>query len=215
MSVLLTVFLAALLVLVGLVLLVALFPFDIEGRASVHDAQPELAAGIDWAWGLLGMRWSSGRDATLRMFGLRIWRFSVAKERGEPKKAEERKKDGTRSKQGASGRDRFRAVLSHRPALLGMLGRLGRTLRLRLRVDGIVGTGDPADTAQLFAVVRAMSAIPGVEIALEFDWLDEELELDVRGTGRVWVAQMLLVAVALLRTRENRQALKAVWATAG
>jgi hypothetical protein len=91
-----------------------------------------------------------------------------------------------------------------------MLLRLGRTLRLRLRVSGFVGTGDPADTALLFAQLRALRALPGVKLDLEPDWLEEELELDAEGSARISVGHLLVVAAALLWARENRLALRAM-----
>jgi hypothetical protein len=79
---------------------------------------------------------------------------------------------------------------------------------------GVVGTGDPADTALLFGAVRALQELPGVELDLRPDWLDEELEIDARASVRIWIADLLVVVVALLLVRENRAALREVRAAA-
>jgi hypothetical protein len=94
-----------------------------------------------------------------------------------------------------------------------MLARLALALRLRLRVSGIVGTGDPADTAFLFAILRAVRELPGVQLEVQSAWIDEELELDAEGSARVWIIHLMVVAAALLWARENRTALRAIRAT--
>jgi hypothetical protein len=88
--------------------------------------------------------------------------------------------------------------------------RSARALHLRLRVEGVVGTGDPADTALVSGLARLLEEIPGVEMAVDWEWLEEELELRLEGSARIWIAQMLGIAAMLMLARENRMALRAV-----
>jgi hypothetical protein len=91
-----------------------------------------------------------------------------------------------------------------------MAVRLARPLRLQVRIAGTVGTGDPADMVLLAAIARAAGDLPSVELDLEWDWVDEALELDGELSARIWVGHLLCAAVALFLRRENRAALRAV-----
>jgi hypothetical protein len=88
-----------------------------------------------------------------------------------------------------------------------MAARLVRALHLRVRAGGRVGTGDPADTAALGAVAAALGALPGVELAVELDWVEEALELEVELAARIWIAELLAVAALILLERGHRRAL--------
>jgi hypothetical protein len=190
--------------LLGLLLLVALVPFQAQGSASIHQASLMGAAGVEWGGGLVALRISSERGLAFRLLGVSIpWKRS---RRDEAREEQRRKKRGREP----GKRGRPRTALSHGRALLGMVARLARALRLRLRVNGTVGTGDPADTALLAGLAQLVERVPGLELDLGWEWLDEQLDLDAEGSARIWIAQLLWVAAALLLVRENRAALRAM-----
>ncbi len=206
--------------LVGLLLALVLLPFRVRALGAVHGAEPAGGVRLEWAWGLVGFE-AGNEGAALRLLWLRVWRFGARKkgataDEEEKKKKKEEKKGKKKGKKKASGSvlARLRAGLEHGPALRRMLKRLAATLHFRLVARGVVGTGDPADTALLFGAVRALQELPGVELDLRPDWLDEELEIDARASVRIWIADLLVVVVALLLVRENRAALREVRAAA-
>jgi hypothetical protein len=97
------------------------------------------------------------------------------------------------------------------PLAVWMAARLLGALHLSLRLRGRLGTGDPADTVALVGLLQAARALPGVQLEVEIDWLDEVLEGEAEGSARVWLAEVLAVAALLLLRREHRSAL---WALA-
>jgi hypothetical protein len=189
-------------ILVLLGLLVAV-PFHAQAVGSFHEAALDARAEIAWGWGALSLRVARGGPA-LHLFGLRLWRFS---KRGRREENRREAKTGERS---PTKKRPLRALVEHRRALTSIAARFARALRLRLRVAGVVGAGDPADTALLSSAARLLGALPGVDLALQWDWIDEELEIELDGRARVWIAHLLLTAVVVLLARENRAALRAM-----
>jgi len=193
-------------ILLGLLLLVAAVPFHARATGAVHDGEVSGAVWIGWGWGLLSVNVAAG-GAAVRVAGVRVVRLDGRRggKRSAPAEKERRDAGGERW----AGRLR-RSVRARRP-LLRMAARLARALRLRLRLAGSLGAGDPADTAALVALARLLEAVPGVELPLEFDWLDEVVELEAEGSARIWVAELAAAAAVLLLERENRAALRVVF----
>jgi hypothetical protein len=197
----------------ALLALVVLVPFHARAGGAVHGESAAGAAEVRWGPGLLALRLSSADGLTARLLGIplpRLWsrrgvRRSPGRRRGGPERERGRREAPRARKRPGAG-----AVLRHRGALLRMAVRLARPLRLRVRIAGTVGTGDPADVALLAAIARAARDLPGVELDLEWDWVDEALELDGELSARIWVAHLLCAAAALLLRRENRAALRAM-----
>jgi hypothetical protein len=178
--------LAALAVLLALVVLV---PFHARARGALHGESAAGAAEVRWGPGLLALRLSSADGLTVRLLGIPLPRFGSRpgrrRWRGRRRGRRERER-GMREASRARKRPRAAALLRHRGALLRMAVRLARPLRLRVRIAGTVGTGDPADVALLAAIARAARDLPGLELDLEWDWVDEALELDGELSARIW-----------------------------
>lgn len=199
-----TVLLSILLALLGLLLLLVLLPFHVRAAGSIHGDALAGWARAQWAWGLLGFGVAVGRGMELTVLGMPIrLRRGRRRERQEPEEREGEEPEEER-------RSRRKMTLRRVRRLLGMGARLVGTLRLRLRVSGTVGTGDPADTAVLAGSMRALQGLPGVEIDLGWEWLEEQLDLELEGSARIWIAHLLVVAAGLLWVRENRAALWAM-----
>ncbi|MBI5548633.1 MAG: hypothetical protein HY901_32530 [Deltaproteobacteria bacterium] len=191
--------------LLGLLGALVLLPFHARAFGAIHDASPAGAVRVEWAWGLVGFELGT-EGAALHLLWLRVWRFGPRRKHQSEEKKDERREKKPRK----SALARLRASLGHGGALRRMVVRLALALHLRLQAWGAIGTGDPADTALLLATIRALQELPGVELDLRPEWLDEELEIDARASARVWVAELLVVAVGLLLVRENRVALREV-----
>jgi hypothetical protein len=189
----------------GLLLLVMLVPFQAQASASINEAALSGAAGVEWGRGLFALQISSERGLAFRVLGISVprpWR----RRRHEAREERRRKKRARAPRK----RKRSRLALWQGRALLRMVARLAPALRLRLRVKGTVGAGDPADTALLAGLAQLMDGVPGVKLDLGWEWLDEQLDLDVEGSARIWIAHLLCVTAALLWVRENRAALRAL-----
>ncbi len=206
-----SVLLSIVLGLLGLLLLVTLVPFQAQASASIHEASLAGAAGVEWGFGLFAVQISSECGLAFRLLGIsvpRLWkrrRHDAREERRRKKRAREPRK-----------RKRSRVAPWQGRALLRMVARLAPALRLRLRVKGTVGTGDPAGTALVTSLAQLVDGVPGVELDLSWEWLDEQLDLYAEGSARIWIAQLLCVTAALLWVRENRAALRAVsWQRSG
>ena len=200
--------------LLGALLALVLLPFHARALGSVHEATPAGAVRVEWTWGLVAFEVGTA-GAALHLLWLRVWRFGPRRkaQADEVKKKEEKEKAEKKRARGSVLR-RVHASLEHGGRLPRMAMRLARALHLRLVAQGTVGTGDPADTAVLFGTLRALQQLPGVELDLRPEWLDEELEVDAQASARVWIAEVVVVALGLLLVRENRAALRAVRAAA-
>jgi hypothetical protein len=197
---------AILWVTLALLVLVVGVPFRAAARGSIHEASLAAAAELSWGWGAVCLR-IGRREWALSFFGLRAWRFE-ARGRGRSEEAEDREEEARGRSQGRTRK--LRSALEHRSALMDAAARLAAVLRLRVLVRGTVGTGDPADTALLSSAARLLGQLPGVELQLQWDWMEEELEIDLEGRARIWIGHLLLAAIGLLMARENRAALRAV-----
>lgn len=200
--------LAILYALLGLVLLVVLLPFRARVFGSVHDGEPEGVAGVDWGLGLLGVEIDTWRRVRLWVAWLPVARFAVRERRVKPERPPKKPR---REKEAAEAGafQRLRAALAERAAFRRMAARIVRAVHLRARATGRIGTGDPADAAALFALLQPLRALPGVELELELDWVEEALELELEVGARIWIAELLAVAALLLLERPNRRALRA------
>jgi hypothetical protein len=217
MSVLVAVLWAVLLVLLaalGLVLLVLGLPLHLRVRGAVHDDGASGAVRVAWAFGLVSGELTPAGLA-VRVAGARVYRARFRdllrkRSRGAKPERKERRAKPEDDRKETGGRGKVRGAWRHRGALLHVVRRLGGTLHLRLRVRGTVGLDDPADTARLSSVLAAIAALPGVDLAVELDWLDETLEGEAVGSARLWLPETAVVAITLLFERRSRAAVRAL-----
>lgn len=205
--------LAILSAVLGLVLLVVLLPFRARAAGSVHDGAPAGEARVDWGLGLLSGSVDARRRVALRVAGIPVARFDLRTrgERGKKDRRRRRPRGERREEKRAGTPARLRAALAEGEAFRGTAARLARALHLRARARGRVGTGDPADTAALGALVTALGTMPGVELAIGLEWIEEALDLDLELAARIWIAELLVAAAPLLLVRRRRRALRAAF----
>lgn len=197
--------------LLGLLLLLVLLPFRLRAAGAVRDGEPSGAARVDWGFGLLGFELDTDRRVRLWAGWLPVARFAMGGRREKPERAPAKPKPGKKGRQkqakaGALGR--LRAALAERAAFRRMAARIVRAVHLRARASGRIGTGDPADAAAIFALLQLLRELPGVELELELEWVEEALDVEVEAGARVWIAELLAVAAVLLTERPNRRALR-------
>lgn len=204
--------LALLAALLGLVLLVVLLPFRARANGSVHGGAPAGEARVDWALGLLALD-IHAREAALRVAAIPVAHFALGteRERKEEDRRSSRPREARRERRKPRTPGRIRAALAERDSLGRIAVRLARALHLRVRARGRIGTGDPADAAALVALGAALGALPGVELALGVDWVEEAFDLDLELAARIWIAELLVIAAAVLLARRDRRALRAAF----
>jgi len=185
----------------ALVLLLLVIPIHVRAVGVVDDLHVAGRVRIRWAWGLISVHLRPKEGATLRVVGLKVWTFRGGGPKDEPE--DEPKKNRAQGW--------LQWLRRHHQTILPLVKRLVRTLRLKIRLRGEVGLGDPAGTALVNRLVHEVSrAVPSVGLAVEPAWLEERIQLDGALQARIWLAHMGLVLVAGLAHRETRQMIRAV-----
>ena len=183
-----------------LLALLVLIPIHVRADGGVDDLSLTGQAHIRWAWGVLSVRMTPERGASVHLLGLRIWTL----DRGEDDDDEPRPK-----KKRARGWVQW--LLQHRQTGLRFVKRMIRTLRLQMRLQGELGLGDPTATALLNRLLWQLNRMsPTVSVRVEPDWLNERVQLDGEVKARIWLAHMGLVLLGGLLHRETRQMIRTV-----
>ncbi|MEM6931266.1 MAG: hypothetical protein AAF602_30330 [Myxococcota bacterium] len=175
---------AALTVLLGslatVVLLVLLVPIGFVARGHVDG--PEVGARVAawWGGGLVAVRTTPPEPLEVQLVGRTVARVPLTGA-SEP--------DTPKARRAKSGwRPGWRTVLR-------LVRRGIPSLGLRATVRGRLGTGDPADTAQLFLVLAALRRlVPSVDArGLTVDWLEPVARVEGAVEGRLWPVAVLWV----------------------
>lgn len=201
-----------LLALLALLALIIALPLDLQARGEVDSEAEEprlpLAAAASlrgiWGWGLLSVGWGTEAGGEVRVLGVRVARFQGGAD--DEKKKEKKAKKRAKKKEGMEGKKYGpRWAMRHRHTMLSLLGRFVRALRLRLALGGALGLGDPADTVMLVELLRlAEQQLPGADLDIEVDYLDEILVLEGMVSGRIWLLHLAGIALWALRRRDVR-----------
>ena len=192
-----TILLIVLGLLVGLLLLVLLVPLRFAARGVFTEELVDGSADVDWGFGFLAVHAAPADGLVVRLAWLAVYRTtrrglpapSEAEE--APEQADEPpKKPRKKKKKKRRWQPRLRTVLRASRRLL-------RSLRLRARLAGRFGTGDPADTAYVFgALAAARQLAPGIDTRnLTIDWIEPACDLDGQVQGRVWPAAIAWIAL--------------------
>lgn len=185
------------LVLAGALLLL-LVPIRFALRAMVAEGHAEAAAQLSWGAGLLSLHLAPGEGVELSLARQRIYHSSG--------------RSAALSRRSERARSR-RAGWRLGPRFLWRVGRrIVGSLRLRVRFWGRLGTGDPADTAKVFALLAAARGLlPSLDArGVRIDWIEPALELEGRCAGRLWpVAIVWIVLGEYISARRPRAAQEA------
>lgn len=184
------------LLLVGLVLLVVLVPVHFAARGVFTERRVDALAWASWGAGLVRAE-ATPAGGDVRLFGRPVYHFTY---KGGPPK--EKKKDEARPRKPARRSPGWRFFVR-------VARRILRSLRLRARVWGRIGTGDPADTAAVFhALVVSQRLFPGVDTrSLRVDWIGPAVDLEGQVDGRLWPAAVLwIVGSEYISARRRRHA---------
>jgi hypothetical protein len=165
---------------------------------------------VDWAFGLISVGSAWGQRSILYFLGLPIVRLPHRDGSAKRPASVEAPSERPQGAGHAGLLRRLMAFRRHRSHLMDMLGRMASTVGLELTISGTIGTGDPANDAWLLLAMRAAEELPGVQLHIDVEWLEEELECDVVGSASVWLIHVLALGAWLLIRRENRMALRAI-----
>lgn len=202
-------------IVIGVVLLLVLImPVHAQAAGSIGEEELDAAARVSWGWGLFALRWSAASGGAVYLLGLRAMRVqgdASKKERKRDRKAE-KKRDKAKKKKRKKSKRGLGWLVEHRQTLLGLAGRLMRALGLRGRLWMRLGLDDPANTAALVQLLILLDqVVPGLELWVEPEYLEETLEADGEVEMRVWLLELLGIALArLLFDRQTRALLKPV-----
>ncbi|MCB9785711.1 MAG: hypothetical protein H6744_03345 [Deltaproteobacteria bacterium] len=195
--------LGPLLLVVGVLLAVLLVPFDLRAESAIDAAGVTGRADARWAGGLAHFVVASGEGVSLRLMGVAVPLPARSERRADHETGRDQAgRRGERAPRGPGWAWRNRQELGR------MFGRLWRTLGLRGGVEGLVGLGDPADTALLHGVLSALAPRGATfVVAVEPAWLDEALQLRGWARARLWPAHVLVVSLGFLLRAEDRRVL--------
>jgi hypothetical protein len=197
----------------GLLLLFLLLPVHVNADGQANIVLIDGEAEARWAWGLVSLRLTPERGAWVHLLGRPVRRLrrrpSSTYQGGDDDEAKPQDQETTRPRSGG-GRRGLGWFLYHRQALLRVVKRLYHAMGVRARLEGALGLDDPTDTAVLWGVLMQVQAwLPGLELAVRPDFMDEQL--DLRGTlrGRIWLAHLLVIMAGQLLRADTRQMLRA------
>lgn len=174
-----------LLTLLASVLALLVLPTHLAAAGHLSAEHLDGSADADWAWGLVAVHAGAGDGVVLRLAGFEVWRRRGPAERADRDAKPEKKKETRKGKR--------------RPAprlILRVLRRSLASLRLRLRLAGRLGPGDPCEAAKLFGTLAAAQhLLPGLDArGLTIDWIESVVDLDGQLQGRVWPAAIAWIA---------------------
>lgn len=211
-----------LLVFTGAVFILFIFlclPVTFAGR--IHLTEKISGEGeLVWAGGLIAVRLGTRNGKTdfswrLGPFNSRPRSRDGRETSGKPREfrsAGKKKKyintePGRESSQPASSRWKSIALLADRRLAgrtVSFLGRLFRSLRLKLRLEGEYGTGDPALTGYLAAVLASLSSGPK-NLSLRPNFTEAFLDLRGEFRGQAIPMELVLQAGSFLLTAPVRR----------
>ncbi|MDX9721563.1 MAG: hypothetical protein RBU37_12510 [Myxococcota bacterium] len=192
----LTVLLWLLAVLGVLLAVLLLLPFRLRADGGVHEGQFFGDARLQWAWGLVGLRYEQGALA-VRVLGVRVGRVRVA--------SSKRRKP---SKKNKAKRMNLREWLKKGPNYLPWIRRLAKALKLELAIDAELGLDDPSHTALLQQLLQPLSLLgPWLRLRLRLDYLDEKIEIAANLRARVWIIQVSMLLMGMLVNTQARRLL--------
>lgn len=198
-SLLLTLILSLLATALALTLFVLLAPVGFHLRGVYTEEQVDARVSASLGLGLVSLQASPREGLVLRLLGWPARRLDPRRLSAPGKaqrKAKKAKKPRTRPRLGLRFMGR-------------VLRRVWPTLKLRARVQGRIGAGDPADTARLYGwLTLGQRWLPGLDTSgLHLDWLEPRIDLAGEVHGRLWpLAIVWVTALEYTQTRWRRRA---------
>ncbi len=186
------------LVLLPVLLLSIPLAFRVAGIVSPGDLR--LEAGAAWGWGLLAAVIEINRSETsvrLRLAGLPL--PLPCRKPGKTSDKDLEKKAGRDGKSKVFSFSTVITVLNRKLfyAILRYVKRLLGSLRVRLRLSGVFGTGDPALTGVILALISALQA-DNANLDLNADFSDPILGVNGEISGRVVAIVILWLTIRFL-----------------
>lgn len=180
-------------------------PARVTAFGDLEDEEADARAELLWGAGLLGARIDTERSLELLAFGRVVHRRTIdAGDRDDRKKAKEKKEKKDR-------RPELGTLYEERITILEILRRLVAALRVRARIRGSVGLERPDHTAYLALLLEQLAAaLPGVEIDVGPDYLEQSVRLEASVDALIWPAELLIVSGGLLLQPKTRRLVRAL-----
>jgi len=178
--------------------------FKAGGRLGTREQQ-RLEARL--AWGLLAA--SVGINGSQKSFGVRLAGIALPvfrNKQGTARAKKPRKKTKARGKKHGLSFSKVFTVLNRQllALVLEYLKSIFRSCRLRLRLNGVYGAGDPALTGLLAGLLAALRS-EHFKPALEADFNGPILDVDLETSGRIVPITIIGLTLRLLLTGPVRK----------
>lgn len=186
-------------------------PLTFKAGGCLRAEDRRLEARIAWGWGLLAA--AIGINGRKTSFGLRLAGIAIPVSRKGPGTVRAKKTGKKTGKKAGRKGERHRFSLStvntvlNRKLLtvvLGYLKRLSGSLRLRLRLSGVYGTGDPALTGLIVGLIAALRA-DHLNLDLDADFSGPILDVAGETSGRVVPIVILWLTIRLFLAEPVRK----------
>jgi hypothetical protein len=224
LGIILSIFLWLLAIVAGLLLVLFVVPFSAGLRGWVNGLSGEGQLEVRWGFGFLSVQAALPGGFALRLLGLPIVRRTFAQMAPKPKSEEERAREAQKKadkkavqKVQKKGKKKARKQagkgfkLAYARPLLALAVRVLKSVRLRGWVAGMVGVGDPAETAAIAALLNQLNRADGrFTMDVTPDWIDEML--DIQGDVRLcfWLPRTVFVVMLIIVDRKARRLLRAM-----
>jgi len=173
------------------------FPLTFKARGSLRKEERNLNLQLSWGWGLLSAAVEiNGKESAFRLRLAGFW-LPVPRKKpvhiGTTKTGKQTGRAGKQAQKHAGRRKKHGfslfsiiAVLNRQvlATVLDYLKRLFKSLRLRLRLNGVYGTDDPAMTGLIAGLIAALHA-KHLKFDLDADFSGPIIDLAGETSGRL------------------------------
>jgi hypothetical protein len=182
-------------------------PFHVTARAELDASEADAALDVWWCWGLLGIRLLPSAEAEISIAGRVVHRRSIERT-GDVGKAESQRETQSQAKK---SRSNTRVLIEHRETILHISKRVAAALEPDAAIWGHIGLSQPEQTALLDFILRELdSIVPGIEIDIGANYIEESILLEGVLRVFVWPARLVVVGIELVSQRDTRQLIQAL-----
>jgi hypothetical protein len=224
MAVVLDILLIALAVVLGLVALLLVTPFQVRIRGSRYTGLGEIGGYAGVPLRILGVGAAVSEPSSrygIYLFGIPVWRRPIpfeklvtrrpASEAKAPKQVVDPAKPSKARRRGARGLGDG-LYLFRTPHARAVLGRLFRLLNPRGEMNIEVGFDDPSATGALAGVIALLEElVPGLRPTVRYNFTDAVLEGRFSLGATLWIPQLIAGAAAIALSKEGRALIGHLW----
>jgi len=182
-------------------------PLTFRARGRLCTKEQRLDMRLAWGWRLLVANIGINRGKAL--FRLRLAGIALPANRKNPETVRLRKKKaiaGRKKEKHGFSIFTISKILSRKflTVVSGFLKKVFRSLKIRLRLSGVYGAGDPALTGLLAGLIAALNT-GRVSLELDADFREPVLDISGETSGRIIPVVILCLAIRFLMSEPVRK----------